>query len=362
MADIFAPYISQHASPAGPGDGRPTALQIINDENLVNAWPDKVILVTGGTSGIGVETVRALHATGARLFFTARDEAKAQAVLKNVKETSVGKGTVEVLKMDMDSLESVKGAAEEFLGKSGGKLNILVNNAGILPESSGSWHGRSVIGANWSVSGIMATPESQTVDGFERQFGVNHLAHFTLTVLLLPALISSSTSDFNSRVVNVSSSSHRYSSIHWQDFNLRRSYDPYVAYGQSKTANIWTANYIDRNYGVKGVHSLSLHPGGIWSGLQQYADPEKLAQWKEDNEIGPLMKSPEQGASTSVWAAVAKVWEGKGGKYLADCRIAPPAKNLTSAMDDGVGPDAYNEEGENKLWALSEKLTGVEAP
>ncbi|KIX05562.1 uncharacterized protein Z518_06434 [Rhinocladiella mackenziei CBS 650.93] len=277
MPDPFAPYLAQHANPSGPGDHRPTALQIIKDDD---AWLDKVALVTGGTSGIGIETVRALHATGANTFFTARDEKKADAVIKDVKSTSPGKGSVQVIKMSMDSLESVKAAAKKFLGESGGKLNILVNNAG-----------------------IMATPESKTVDGFERQFGVNHLAHFALTGLLLPALISSSRPDFNSRVVSVSSSSHRYSGIHWDNVNLMGCYDPYVAYGQSKTANIWKANYIDRVYGPKGVHALSLHPGGIWTGLQQYARPEQLAQWKADPEVTGVMKSPEQGAATSIWAA-----------------------------------------------------------
>ena len=207
--------------------------------------------------------------------------------------------------------------------------------------------------------GIMGCPQSKTKDGFERQFGVNHLAHFVLTSLLLPALIRSSSSDFNSRVICLTSSAHRFSSIVFDDVNLEAegAYEPYRAYGQSKTANVWMANYIDRVYGGRGVHALAVHPGAIWSGLYTYADQETLDAWANNPDLMSQMQSPEQGAATTVWAAAGKVWEGKGGKYLANCRVAPPAVSLTTILEAGVGPDAYNVEGEDRLWALSEEMT-----
>ncbi|KAM7215026.1 short-chain dehydrogenase [Rhypophila decipiens] len=336
-SDAFNPYRALYEAAQGPGDARPTGLRVVQDNNVIGQWRGRVVLVTGATSGIGIETVRALHATGADVYFTARNLEKAEKVLEDIKKTSQGSGKLEVIAMDMDSLSSVKEAARQFLAKSD-KLNVLINNAG-----------------------IMGTPKSTTVDGFERQLAVNHLAHFTLTALLLPTLIKSSSSTFNSRVVNLSSSAHRYSSIVFDDINLSEpcAYEPYRAYGQSKTANIWTANYIDRVYGPKGVHAYSVHPGGIWSGLYQHADSAILEQWAQDKSIMQQMQSPEQGCATSVWAAVGKAWEGTGGKYLANCTIAPSTEDYTSVISDAYVTHAYDEEGENKLWELSCKLVSV---
>jgi len=209
----------------------------------------------------------------------------------------------------------------------------------------------------------MAPPKGATKDGFELQFGVNHLAHFALTVLLLPALAKSSTAEFNSRVVDVSSSGHRFSGIVWDDPNFDKpgSYKPYVAYGQSKLANLLMANYIDRVFGPIGVHATSVHPGAIWSGLYAHADDAIKRQWAADPEIMDRMQSPEQGAATQVWAAVGKVWEGQGGKYLANCTVAPPTDDLTSILSTGVAPYAYDVESEDRLWKLSEELTGIRA-
>ncbi len=165
---------------AGPGDARPTALQIIEDEGLVNKMTDKVFLVTGASAGIGIETGRALAATGGKVFLTVRDMKKGAEACKSFLEP----GRVELLEMDNTSLESVRSAAKAFLGKSD-RLNVLVNNAG-----------------------IMATPYEITKDGFESQFETNHLAHFLLFGLLKDTLIKSSTPEFHSRVVNVSSSGH----------------------------------------------------------------------------------------------------------------------------------------------------------
>ncbi|KAI5467617.1 putative short-chain dehydrogenase [Mariannaea sp. PMI_226] len=336
MSDPFKPYAEHYVELKGPGDSRPTARQVIKDNDRVNQLIDTVALVTGGTSGIGFEITRALHATGADVFVTARNLQKAQAAVDDLRKSSESDGKIEVIEMDMNSLDSVKKAAKEFLSKST-KLNILVNNAG-----------------------VMATPAgTKTDDGFEQQFGVNHLAHFTLTTLLLPTLLSSSTSSFNSRIVAVSSNGHRYSPPNWDDVNFTQNYDPWVAYGQSKTSNIWMTNYIDRVYGDRGLHANAVHPGGAVTSLQQHLPTEMLQQWGSDPAMGALMQAPEQAAATVVWGAVAKILEGKGGKYLCNCGVGDAATDVMSIFDPGYAPHAFDVEGENRLWELSSKLTGV---
>lgn len=213
------------------------------------------------------------------------------------------------------------------------------------------------------MSGIMGLPErALTKDGFERQFGVNHLAHFTFTSLLLPTLISSSSPSFNSRIVNISSSGHRYSAPHLDDVNLTNDYEAWVSYGQSKTSNIWMANYIDRMYGPRGVHALAVHPGAIFTPLYNHINSipsDMSADWQTDPASQNMMQSVAQGASTSTFAATAKVLEGVGGKYLCQCGVGRPAKDLKSILDQGHAPHAFDEEGEKKLWELSEKLANV---
>lgn len=216
-----------------------------------------------------------------------------------------------------------------------------------------------------SVSGIMAPPYSKTTDGFERQFGVNHLAHFLLTILLLPLLEKSATRNLSSRVINISSSSHRHGLVSFEHFNSHPSiYNPEAAYAQSKTANIWTANYIDRVYGSRGVHALSVGPGGIWTGLLAYIPPELVELFKKDESIVPNMQTAEQGAATTLWAAVGRVWEGKGGEYLHDCRVAPPETgDLYSVMSSCSAPWVKGRvDDEDRLWRLSEELVNARAP
>ncbi|KAF7672916.1 hypothetical protein GT037_008867 [Alternaria burnsii] len=339
MSDPLTPYAEKYLQPNGPGDARPTAFQVIRDNNLVGKWTGRVVLVTGGTSGIGIETARALFATNADVFITARDLNKASRVIEDIRKSTKGDGRLEAIEMDMDKLESVKSAAQAFLDKSS-KLNVLVNNAG-----------------------IMGLPKrSTTVDGFERQFGVNHLAHFTLTALLLPTLLKSTSPAFNSRVVMLSSSGHRYSTVNLADPGLAQNYDAWTSYGQSKTANLWMANYIDRTYGSRGVHALAVHPGAIITPLYvhvQSVPSDMPHDWQTNPAAQASMQSCEQGASTSTWAATAPALEGTGGKYLCNCGIGGPAKNLSSILDPGYAPHAFDEEGEITLWNLSSELANV---
>ena len=324
-------YAEAHVSPQGSGDARPTALDIIKDEGLEGKLSDKVVLITGCSSGLGVETARAMSATGAKVYCTARDAAKGQKALEGVLEP----GRVELLLLDLNSLESVRTCAKDFLSKSD-KLNIIINNAG-----------------------IMATPTNvKTADGFEGQFGTNHLAHFLLFQLLKPTLLASSTPQMNSRVVCVSSMGHRTSPPNFGDYNYDETeYSAWKAYGQSKTSNIYMANEIDRRYVSRGLHGFSLHPGGIATGLQTHMSKEQTAAFSADEKTRKYMKSIPQGAATSVYAAVSREWEGKGGRYLEDCDEGVP--NQPGHME-GYAAHAYNEEGEKRLWADSCKMVGVE--
>ncbi|GCB25846.1 WW domain-containing oxidoreductase [Aspergillus awamori] len=328
-------YAEAHLNPAGPGDARPTALQIIKDEAAEGKLAGKVIVITGTSSGLGVETARALSLTGAKLLLTARDLNKAKTALGGIFEP----GRVELVEMDNSSLSSVRAAAEVILQKSNGQVNILINNAG-----------------------IMALPKLEyTKDGFEMQFGVNHLSHFLLFELLKPALLASASPAFSSRVVNVSSSAHHVASINESgNYNFEKGgYNEWVSYGQSKTANIYMANEIERRYGSRGLHATSVHPGGIATGLMQHVDPGMLEEMHKDEKILKTMKSPEQGAATTVWAAIAQEWEKKGGEYLADCGTTTRGNDNHEITGTGFAGHAYNPKNEARLWKDSLKMVGL---
>jgi NAD(P)-dependent dehydrogenase (short-subunit alcohol dehydrogenase family) len=328
-------YIEAHKieNRRGPGDARPTALQIIEDYGRKGTMTDKVFIVTGASSGIGTETGRALAATGGKVFLTARDLKKGEEACKSFLEP----GRVELLEMDNSSLASVRTAAKKFLNKSG-RLNVIVNNAG-----------------------IMAAPWAKTEDGFESQFGTNHLAHFLFFNLLKDTLIASSTQEFHSRVVNVSSMGHLTCDVFHGDYNFEKEeYTPWKGYGQSKSANIHMANEIENRYGAQRLHGISLHPGGIWTNLQIHVSPEQVDKWKSMPNVQYLMKSVEQGAATSVMAAVGRDLEGVGRVYLADCAIEPPKVDAREGQD-GYAPWAFNKESEAKLWEDSLKMVGLDA-
>ncbi|KAL1797071.1 hypothetical protein ACET3X_005611 [Alternaria dauci] len=328
-------YAEAFANPSGPGDARPTALQIIKDEGVEGKLVGKVIMITGTSSGIGIETARALSLTGAKLLLTARNLNKAHTALKDILEP----GRIELVEMDNTSLESVRRAAKDILEKSNNQVNILINNAGIM---------------------AVQTLE-KTKDGFEMQFGVNHLAHFLLFELLKPALLASATPEFSSRVVNLSSSAHHVASINESgNYNFEKTeYNDWVAYGQAKTANIYMANEIERRYRSKGLHATSVHPGVIATALMQYMDPKVVESMSSNKEVYKMMKSPEQGAATTVWAAIGKEWEDKGGEYLADCGKTVRGNDKHEITGEGFAGHAYDAEGEARLWKDSLAMVGL---
>ena len=289
----------------------------------------KDAIVTGGASGIGVETVRALASAGARVVLAARNQAQADEVAADIRSTT-GSGNVEVGMLDLASFASVRAFVADYLAKSR-PLHILINNAG-----------------------VMATPFGHTADGFETQFGTNHIGHFALTTGLLPALKSAG----NARVVALSSIGHRRSDIVWDDINFeRREYDPWASYGQSKTANALFAVGFTQKHGADGITANSVMPGGIMTGLQKHMkDEEKRALgWIDENGVpNPRFKTPEQGAATSIYAAVSPDLDGVGGKYLEDCAIAKPWSQ--DAPMSGVLPYALDPASAERLWALSEEM------
>ncbi|EEU33773.1 uncharacterized protein NECHADRAFT_89149 [Fusarium vanettenii 77-13-4] len=332
-------YLVQHASPSGPGDSRPTALQIIKDEDLVGKLAGKVIFITGGNQGLGLESARALYETGATIYLGVRDVAKGQKAIDDILSTASKPDpkSLFLIEMSLDSLNSVQAGAKAFLAQSS-RLNILLLNAG-----------------------VMATPEGRTKDGFETQFGIDHVGHFLLFELLKPTLLASSTPEFNSRVVLLSSLAHRFNGPRYHDLNFDEegSYDPMVAYGQAKTANLLMSNEIERRYGGQGLHSLAVHPGIVGTNLGQYLDPSVMQSMAEDKKSFSLMKDVPQGAATSVLAAVGREWEGRGGRYLADCAEQGPAKDGASPWDmsdQGYAPWGFDEESAKKLWDVSTKL------
>ncbi|KAL3475990.1 putative short-chain dehydrogenase/reductase [Aspergillus californicus] len=321
-------YADVHKNPQGPGDARPTALQVVRDEGLEGQLPGCSILVTGVSSGIGVETAKALFTTGATLYLTARNLDKAKKALGDIAQSP----RVHFLQLDLESLGSVRACAGQLLSMTK-TLNILIANAG-----------------------VMATPEGRTKDGFEIQIGTNYLGHFLLFLLLRPALLAATSPQRNSRVIFLSSIAHRYSEVMFENINLSGEYEKWKAYGQSKCALLWAANEIDRRYASQGLRAFSIQPGGIRTGLLQYMSDEEKNGLYRDPILGPQFKSPEQGAATSVWGAVSRALEGSGGKYLEDVQIAKAYDASEGQWAPGYFPHAYSPEKEKKLWEMSLNL------
>lgn len=192
----------------------------------------------------------------------------------------------------------------------------------------------------------MAPPEGRTKDGFETQFGTNHLAHFLLIQKLLPTLLETSTPELNSRIIILASVGHRDGEVNFDNIKFDGGYDAWKAYGQSKTANLWTANELERRYGSQDLHAWSLHPGGVFTGLSKHFSEEARQNLAKDEQVDKAAKSVEQGAVTTVWAAAAKALEGPGGRYLEDCQISKPVQSGASQYAPGYAPHAYDEKKE----------------
>ncbi len=291
----------------------------------------KLALVTGGSSGLGAETARALAAHGAAVVLTVRDLAKGEAVAADIRGAT-GNDNVTVARLELDSLASVREFAQGFLAAHD-SLNLLINNAG-----------------------VMACPYAQTRDGFEMQFGTNHLGHFLLTALLKPALLATS----SARVVALSSRAHHMASIDFEDIHFaRREYHKWVSYGQSKTANALFAYELNRQLAPQGVTAFSVHPGVIFTELSRHMDEADFEMMQaRAAEMGAELrtKSIPAGAATSVYAATAPELVGHGGVYLEDCGIA--AVNDAENASEGVRSYALDPDLARKLWTVSEEMVG----
>jgi NAD(P)-dependent dehydrogenase (short-subunit alcohol dehydrogenase family) len=313
-----------------PFHAHSTALEVIAGHELEG----KTALVTGASSGLGIETARALLSAHAEVILAVRDAEKSERVAQQLRGATKN-ARASVLAADLGSLASVRQAAEQLRAR-WSKLDLLINNAG-----------------------IMATPQGYTLEGFELQFGTNHLGHYLLTRLLLPALQIAAPA----RVVVLTSSGHSRSDIHFDDLNYRhRPYDTWEAYGQSKTANALFAVGLTRHVGNQGITANAINPGAISTGLQRNLSLEDLRAigWfdEEGHQTNLLdWKTPEQGAATSVWAAAGQELEGIGGRYLEDCQEAAPREPETP-RSHGYLPYALDPDRAERLWTLSQSLVG----
>lgn len=297
-------------------NARSTAMEVAAGHDL----RDRTMIVTGGAGGLGLEAVRALDHAGATVIVTARDPARATRAL-----SEAGLSSIEVRQLDLMHLASVRAFAKDWGDQ---PLDVLINNAG-----------------------IMQAPQGVTGDGFEQHMGVNHLAHFLLTVLLTPALKQGR----ESRVVSVSSSAHRLAPWNVDDpFGEARSYDPHRAYGESKSANALFALAYDRRHAVDGVRAYSLMPGVIETPLMKHVPLNDRAALLE--RMSHAVKSPAQGASTIIWAAIAPELNGHGGLYLENCAEAPPAD--PSIPGRGVADHVKDPDVAYRLWDWSEEQIG----
>jgi NAD(P)-dependent dehydrogenase (short-subunit alcohol dehydrogenase family) len=286
-----------------------------------------VAVVTGASTGIGIETARALASAGAEIVLAGRNAAKHDVAMATLRDQVPGArlGHVE---LDLTSLDSARRAAAEIRERHD-RVQLLVNNAG-----------------------VMYTPLERTAEGFELQFGTNHLGHFVFTNHLLPVLLAGTPA----RIVNLSSGGHRSSDIDWEDPNYQvRPYDKFQAYGQAKTANILFTVELERRLAGRGVHAFAVHPGMIVTELSRYMSRDDLKELRSRIAASatsspggaPTYKTVPQGAATTVWACTATGLGSSGGRYLADC-----------AVSDEVAPWAMDEAAAQRLWALSETLTG----
>src|SRR5580698_1961088 len=295
----------------------------------------KRVLVTGVSAGLGVETARALAAHGAQVVGAARDLSKAQAATEQVRAQAANGGSLELVQLDLASLASVRRCADGLLA-AGKSFDLIIANAG-----------------------VMACPQGKTVDGFETQFGTNHLGHFVL-VNRIASLLKA-----GSRLVNLSSAGHRYADVDLADPNFEHTpYVEFTAYGRSKTANILFAVEFDRRHKASGVAATAVHPGGIQTELSRHLAPGAIQALIESinaaqhaaGEPDFRYKTIPQGAATTVWAAAVAKADEVGGRYCEDCHVAEIEPN--PAKRAGVKPYALDPERAKALWAKSEQMVG----
>jgi NAD(P)-dependent dehydrogenase (short-subunit alcohol dehydrogenase family) len=315
--------ISEQQKPINSGFGANSEpSEILNGIDLSG----KTVMVTGGYSGIGLETSRALASVGAKVIVPARRVDVAMQELE---------GIAEVLSLDLADPKSVETFVKSFL-ETGLQIDILINNAA-----------------------VMACPKMPTSNGWDLQFAVNHIGHFILTKGLLPALQKSG----NARVVTLSSTGHKLSGIRWNDLHFKDSYDKWESYGQSKTAASLLAVELDAQMKEKGIRAFAVHPGGIFTPLQRHLEKEEMIAlgWLgEDGEISEMakkgFKTPSQGSGTTLWCATSPDLEGMGGVYCENCDIASLQEEGPAARFSGVAEWAVDTDEASKLWKRTEEI------
>jgi NAD(P)-dependent dehydrogenase (short-subunit alcohol dehydrogenase family) len=320
-------------SPINSGFGHgSTAEEVVAGIDLAG----QTALVTGGYSGVGTETVKALVGAGARVIVAGRRPKEADTTLADIRDR------LAVVKLDLIDPASIDECAEA-VGNETGKLDIIINNAA-----------------------IMANPLTRDARGFESQFATNHLGHFQLVMRLWPLVKAAGD---GARIITLSSLAHKRSAFQVEDPHYqRRDYEKWEAYGQAKTANALFARHLDKLAAPHGVRAFAVHPGGIITNLSRYLTEEDIAMFRaraEGNEdAGPkiVWKTPEQGAATSVWAATSPQLADKGGVYCEDCDIAALTELDGSKASTGVMAHACDPVAAERLWTMSEEMTGVKWP
>jgi NAD(P)-dependent dehydrogenase (short-subunit alcohol dehydrogenase family) len=306
-----------------------TTDQVLVDVNLKG----KRVLVTGVSAGLGVETARVLAAHGAEVVGAARDLGKAKKATQGVCAGAANEGEFELVELDLASLASARACADKLVADRRA-FDLVIANAG-----------------------VMACPYGRTADGFETQFGTNHLGHFVLINRIVPLMKS------GSRLVTLSSAGHRFSNVDLDDPNFDRTpYDPWIAYGRSKTANILFAVEFDRRHKSSGMVAAAVHPGGIQTELSRHLTPEATQALidrintanKASGEPAFSFKTIPQGAATTVWAGVVAKAEDVGGRYCEDCHVAEVVAD--PEIRRGVKPYALDPERARALWAKSEEM------
>lgn len=290
----------------------------------------RAAIVTGAASGIGVETARALAEAGAAVTLAVRNTDAGQAVADEINRTA-GAGKARVARLDLADQASIRAFASAW---GDAPLDLLVNNAG-----------------------VMACPQAYTVDNLEMQIGANHFGHAALTLRLAPSLEKAAKAGRASRVVALSSIGHRRSNINWDDVNYRtRPYDKWESYGQSKTANALFAVGFDKRFRDAGVNANAVMPGGIMTPLQRHLTQQEMRDFgwiDEEGRVNDRFKTTEQGAATSVWAALGAELEGVGGLYLEHCNQALPWS--ADNPFEGVLPYATDPAGAERLWGITQQ-------